>query len=652
MNFFKHKYPFAVGITSAVMVVSFSLLPIGNVAAAESISKKEDVIVVFKEEVDPSVVKEVGGQMKKEFDHVPIASASVPADQIQELKNDPNVETVEKNIRVKINSQTQDWGIPKLGVTKSWTSGYTGKGVKIAVLDTGIAKHEDVSVVGGISTVGYTKSYGDDNGHGTHVTGIIGAKNNGIGTVGIAPDASLYAVKVLDSTGEGYLSDIIAGIDWSITNKMDIINMSLGTKSYSVALEDAVNRATKQGIVVVAAAGNEGNALGLDDTVEYPAKFPSVIAVSAVDQSNKRGYFSATGSTIEVAAPGVNVLSTYPGNGYAYMSGTSMASPYVAGDLALLKQANPTMNVSQLRTELQKRTIDLGNPGRDSQYGFGLIQAPSKALPQTLGTPASFKATNITQNTIGLSWTPVSGATTYELKRNGVVVYSGKDTTFVNSSLYSSTNYYFELLAINEKATSKPVGLTVKTNAVVTKPSAPANFKVTQITDSSISFNWARVSNATEYVLKRNGVVVYRGTSPNSVNTKLQPKTSYKFELTAVNRAGTSNPIVATVKTNPAKLKSSTYANANTYKAGQHAYVTTKVLDPKNALIKGATVQTIITAPNGTKTVIKGVTSVKGNVVVDLKITSFMKKGKYTVTTTSTHPNFTSNSGSTAFIVK
>ena len=210
-------------------------------------------------------------------------------------------------------------------------------------------------------------------GHGTHVSGIIGAKNNGVGLVGVAPDTSLYAVKVLDSTGSGYVSDIISGIDWAITNKMDIITMSLGTKSDVAALHNAVDSAYTQGVLVVSAGGNDGAG---GDTIEYPARYSSVIAVGAVDKTNKRAYFSSTGKELEVSAPGVNIQSTYLNGQYATMSGTSMATPFVAGDLALLKQAHPTYSASQLRSLLQQKVIDLGRKGRDSSYGFGLIQAP------------------------------------------------------------------------------------------------------------------------------------------------------------------------------------------------------------------------------------------------------------------------------------
>ncbi|WP_235426967.1 S8 family peptidase [Cohnella kolymensis] len=263
-------------------------------------------------------------------------------------------------------------------------------------MDTGIAPHEDLSVTGGASFVSYTASYADDNGHGTHVAGIIGARNNTIGVVGIAPDSSIYAVKALDYDGSGYLSDIIAGIDWSITNRMDLINLSLGSPQDSLTLHQVVDKAYSNGILVVAAAGNNGTANGSGDTLEYPARYESAIAVAAIDSTNQRGYFSATGSKVEVAAPGVNVTSTYLNNSYATMSGTSMATPYVTGNLALIKQANPTLSYTALRSKLDQTVVDLGAAGRDTWYGYGLIQAPygSVTSPPAAMTTSTKVSTN------------------------------------------------------------------------------------------------------------------------------------------------------------------------------------------------------------------------------------------------------------------
>ncbi len=336
----------------------------------------ENVIIVYKDNVDEQKVDSVNGDISEVLDNIPVAVAEIPAAAIPVLEKSEDILTVEVDQRVSIHSQVQDWGIQSVNAPISWESKYTGQGIKIAVLDTGISAHEDVDISGGVAITDYTKSYHDDNGHGTHVAGIIGAKNNDIGIVGIAPDAQLYAVKVLDKNGSGYLSDVIAGIDWSITNKMDIINLSLGAPNDSVALHQAVDRAYHSGLIVVAAAGNNGKHDGSGDTVEYPARYDSTIAVAATDSVANRGSFSATGNTVEISAPGVNILSTHIGNRYVHMSGTSMAAPYVTGVIALLKQVDPSLSNGQLREKLKGSAIDLGIPGKDSFFGYGLVQAP------------------------------------------------------------------------------------------------------------------------------------------------------------------------------------------------------------------------------------------------------------------------------------
>lgn len=348
---------------------------------------QKQVIVVFK---DTDSAKNKGlelkanGKLKQEFKNIKSLTANLSDSEILKLQKDPSVLSVEEDIKIKMISDYEDWGLTKIGAQKSWASGYTGSGVKVAVIDTGAdLKHADLAIAGGFSAVAYTTSYQDDEGHGSHVAGIIAAQQNDIDGVGVAPGASVYAIKALDSTGSGYNSDIIEGIDWAIENNMDIVNMSLGSNTSSVALQNACDTAYKNGLLVVAAAGNDGaKRPSTKSTVDYPAKYESVIAVGATDSKNVRASFSSTGTEVEVAAPGVSIKSVGLNGGYAIMSGTSMASPCVAGDLALLKQANPDFTNVQLRALLNSNTTDLGTVGKDSLYGNGLIKAPVKAPVQ------------------------------------------------------------------------------------------------------------------------------------------------------------------------------------------------------------------------------------------------------------------------------
>jgi minor extracellular protease Epr len=357
------------------VMISISLLHPFQTAFASK-EMKVQKLVLFKTEIDMDLVRLNDSIILEEYENFPAAKLEIPLDEVEDFLVSDTVITLEDEQKAKAVGQVIDWSTSTVLPQKSWQANNTGKNVKVAILDSGVSPHSDLKIAGGKSFVSYTESYSDDNGHGTHVAGIIGALNNDIGTVGVSPDAHLYAIKVLDSNGNGYLSDIISAIDWAVTNKMDIINLSLGSLDHSPILEYSINKAYNSGSLIVAAGGNKGNPEGIGDNVAYPAKYNSVIAVSAVDQQKNRGTFSATGNAIEYSAPGVAILSTYLNNGYAKLSGTSMATGFVTGNLALLKEMYPTMSNNELREQLKKTALDLGTPGRDPWFGFGLIQSP------------------------------------------------------------------------------------------------------------------------------------------------------------------------------------------------------------------------------------------------------------------------------------
>lgn len=353
--------------------------------SAES-NSEERVIITFNDEINNEIIDTVNGEVNYEFQNMPVAAVTLTEDAIEELEKNSTVKRVEKDLVIRSSSQIEDWGIPALNIPITWGTGYSGKGIKIAVIDTGISPHEDLVIAGGKSFVDYTDSYFDDNGHGTHVAGIIRASNNGVGIKGVAYESDIFAIKAMTQNGTSYLSSIIAGIDWAITNDMDIVNLSLGTQVDSTAFHNIVDRAYRQGLLIVAASGNDGTGIG--DTVDYPARYSSAIAVGAVDQQNQLASFSSTGSSVEVVAPGVSIVSTYLNGKYARMNGTSMATPFVTGYLALVKQAYPQLTNAQIRTKLNESTVDLGLYGLDNSFGYGLLKATSLSLPVS-GYPAT-----------------------------------------------------------------------------------------------------------------------------------------------------------------------------------------------------------------------------------------------------------------------
>lgn len=303
------------------------------------------------------------------------------------LNNDESTIKEKNNFQIKDTSpaQTLTWNINKIDAELVWPTGNNANPIKIGIIDTGIdLTHQDLAanIKDGINTIwpAYnTSSPKDDNGHGTHVAGIIAALNNSIGVVGAAPLADLYAIKTLDRRGSGFLSDIIEGIDWAIANNIQIINMSLGTSSNIQSFHDAVIKAKSAGIVQVAAAGNSGGA------VNFPAAYPEVIAVSATDSNNIIPSWSSRGPEIDLSAPGVSIFSTYKGNKYSTLSGTSMASPHIAGTAALILNTlitpaydlneNLKWDPEEVQNKLQNTATDLGAAGFDNLYGFGLVNA-------------------------------------------------------------------------------------------------------------------------------------------------------------------------------------------------------------------------------------------------------------------------------------
>lgn len=341
------------------------------------------VIIGFNGNVDSATIATYNITNYTSHHRINAISADIPESTIDKIKKNKKIRYIEDDAYVHIAkkasppSQQIDWGIYRINAPATWAT-TTGRGVKIAIIDTGISKtHPDLTVSGGINLVGTSssKKWDDDNGHGTHVAGIIAARNNTIGVIGVAPDAELYAVKVLNNYGGGSISDVIEGIDWAVQNNIDIISMSLGTDTYSQAFADATTGAYNSSILLVAAAGNSGDGNTSTNDVQYPARFDSVIAASAVDYNNVAPIWSADGSEVELAAPGVGIYSTWLDGSYATTSGTSMAAPFVSGVAALLMQNNVGSSPYEVRAMLANNSIDLGAQGKDSVYGFGLVQA-------------------------------------------------------------------------------------------------------------------------------------------------------------------------------------------------------------------------------------------------------------------------------------
>ena len=381
------------------------------------------IIVKYKDGVSSEQIKtmttQIAAKKEKSFSKLGIDVLKVKAtetkNKIKELIENENVEYAEPVYVVRalsIESQndpaytsSRQWGLTAINPTDLWAdvSEADRENVTLAVIDTGVdMDHPDLedNIVSGYDFINDDNNPDDDYGHGTHVAGIAaGISDNGTGIAGVASGIKIMPIKALDSDGAGTTETIVAGIDYAVGHNVDVINMSLGSDADSHALEDAVNDAVNAGVIVVAAAGNE---YGSD--VCYPAAYEGVIGVGAADYIDghfEEADFSNVGPEVDVVAPGVDIYSTVPieldnyntnvgdlnEDGYALLSGTSMATPFVSGMAALLqakaKANDNNLNSDEVCTILKDTAVDIGDVGIDNETGAGIINGDDE---QELGS--------------------------------------------------------------------------------------------------------------------------------------------------------------------------------------------------------------------------------------------------------------------------
>lgn len=285
-----------------------------------------------------------------------------------------NVYNKECNISNLNNKQNISWGIKEI-INTNLLSEFTGKNIKIAILDSGINfEHPDFSynIKRGYNTINPNDLPRDDNGHGTLVAGIIAAQNNNFGVLGIAPDAEIYPVKVLDKYGEGDINNIVQGINWCIENKIQIINMSFAIFKDNSILYNSIKKAVNAGIIVVASAGNSyGGEVG------YPAAYKEVISVTAINKNNRIAKVSPIGK-IDFCAPGENIISTTSRNSYEKCEGTSIAAPYVSGIISIILHNPEKFNLHKKvysYNDIYNILSDMSEHiGRKNVFGKGFIK--------------------------------------------------------------------------------------------------------------------------------------------------------------------------------------------------------------------------------------------------------------------------------------
>ncbi len=335
-----------------------------------------------------------GVRVDRQFGIIPAVAVRMNPGRLEELLANPNIDYVEPDHPNELIGRARDgavqstqetpWGITRVNAPGAWSI-TRGSGIKIGIIDTGIDEdHPDLNPVGGINIVtgGVNRSDWDDSSplcptHGTHVAGTAAALDNTIQVVGVAPSAQLYAIRIFDPVNAGlsvclaWDSHTVGGIEWAVSAGMDVINMSLGSTVPSIAEADAVFAAYSAGIVVAAAAGNDEGG-----PVRFPAAYPQSIAVAATTFSDAVASLSNQGPEVELAAPGISVTSTVGGGGPPQSwSGTSMATPHVAGAAALLLAARPDLSVDEVRQVLAGAAADIDAAGFDVATGWGRIDA-------------------------------------------------------------------------------------------------------------------------------------------------------------------------------------------------------------------------------------------------------------------------------------
>jgi subtilisin family serine protease len=543
---------------------------------------QDSYIVVFKDDVAEDEIDGESDKMcgntsaKKErtFKHaIKGFTGRLTAAAIEEFRRNPKVKYIEQNQVIKLvaTQNNPTWGLdridqPNLGLSGSYTYNTTGATVDAYIFDTGVrSDHVEFGgrVLAGFSAIAAEPTPEDGNGHGTHVAGTVG------GTVyGVAKGVDIIPVKVLAANGSGTNAGVIAGLDWAVANHAQGVpavgNMSLGGGA-SAALDDAVRRCVADGIVMAVAAGNDNRDVNNALLPTSPARVREAITVGSTTSADARSSFSNYGSVVDIHAPGSLITSSWFTSSTALntISGTSMATPHVAGAAALYLEYAPGATPAQVETALKQYAavgritgLPAGTVNNLLQINFGTV--PLLPAP-TLSSPAN-AATNISTAPT-LSWAPVTAATSYSLQystslnftSNVTLILSVTATSRVISGLANSTTYYWRVSSTSSTGTTSDWSATrsFTTAAPLAIPvaptlSAPAN-AATNVTRTP-TMSWNAVTGAATYEIQISTVNTFAtvafgrtGLTARSirVSPQLGSRIAYFWRVRAVNAAGT-----------------------------------------------------------------------------------------------------------------
>ncbi|MET1179961.1 S8 family serine peptidase [Peribacillus simplex] len=572
----------------------FMILPIyqPDSASAEEIPQSDGVIVKYKETNDEPI--------NELIEKVEVPKGETTDNVIEELEEQKNVEYAEPNYIFKKMESPNDpayidqWHHKKLGTNAAWTKTMGSKELIVAIIDDGIDRnHEDLKgkIVNAYDTIKNRKHIVPKGAHGTHIAGIIaGSANNGIGGTGVAPNVKLMPINVFD--GEyANTADIIEAIHYAVQQKANIINMSLGDTSYSEAFNKAVQEAYKKGVLIVAAAGNEGD-MGKNVQRVYPAAFSHVISVAATDSRDRRPSYSNYHSTVDIAAPGDDILSTLPYGRYGWMSGTSMATPMVAGVAALIWSNEPKLNKSEVEYRLYDSAVDLGAKGKDIYYGNGRVNAKKALEMKTLSKPA---VTAISDKD-----TKINGKIPTDFKTGTVSIYTNKsqlatvkingEKTFTATIAKQTAGTTISTRLIDQSG-NKSIPVSFK----VADKTAPARPSVNTVGDNTVKVTGK--AEAGSSVTVKNGNTVLGKANSNSagnftVTMSKKQKAGKVLSVTATDKAGNVSSIkTVTVadKTAPSKPTVNTVTTKTTKVTGKAEANSTVSIKASKKVIGSAT---------------------------------------------------------------
>jgi subtilisin family serine protease len=525
---------------------------------------KDAYIVVFKDDVadvdllTETLSKQIGLKAKFTFKHtIKGFAATIPAQVLEGITNNPNVKYIEQDQEVRLEAtQTEaTWGIDRLDqkalpLDGSYTYNTEGASVDAYIFDTGIlTSHSEFS--GGRAIFGYDAFGGnglDSNGHGTHVAGTVGGA-----TYGVAKKVNLYAVRILGNSGSGSWSGVIAGIDWAVghhTTRPAVGNMSIGG-GLLTSLNDAVRRAIADGIVMCVAAGN----YNADASNYSPASTAEAITVGATTSTDSRSSFSNYGSVVDIFAPGSSITSSWCTGTTAIntVSGTSMATPHVAGTAALYLEAFPGSTPAQVQQGLKDNAasgIITGLPTGtanlllQNQFLVPPLPLDPKPTAPTLSAPANL-AINVSTSP-SFSWSAVSNASSYRLEwstSSNFSTISNQSTTGTSVSvvgLAQATVYYWRVAAIN--SFGETVSLIRSFTTLLSAPSLISPSNTASNVSRTPALNWTAVTGATGYDIQlstssnfTSGVFNFTSnTNSITISTVLNAKTTYYWRVRAV----------------------------------------------------------------------------------------------------------------------